>query len=88
MLAMSIVTVSDKGQVAIPAAIRRRLGIEPGTMLDFALVGDAIRVRPLRAVKRTPPDESFGMFRCKQPGKRRFGDFDVATAMRGDDPTD
>jgi antitoxin PrlF len=85
MLAMSTVTVSDKGQVVIPAAIRHRLGIAPGTKLDFELEGDSIRVRPLRAVKRTRPDEGFGMFRCEQPGERRLGDFDVATAMRGID---
>jgi antitoxin PrlF len=82
---MSTVTVSDKGQVVIPAAIRHRLGIAPGTKLDFELEGDSIRVRPLRAVKRTRPDEGFGMFRCEQPGERRLADFDVATAMRGID---
>ena len=41
---MSTVTVSDKGQVVIPAAIRQRLGIAPGSKLDFELEGDSIRV--------------------------------------------
>lgn len=84
---MPTVTVSDKGQVVIPAAIRHRLGIEPGTKLDFELEGDSIRVRPVRAIKRTRPEEGYGMFRCDQPGERRLSDFDVATAMRdsGDD---
>jgi AbrB family looped-hinge helix DNA binding protein len=82
---MSTVTVSDKGQVVIPAAIRHRLGIAPGTKLDFELEGDSIRVRPLRVVKRTRPDEGFGMFTCEQPGERSLADFDVATAMRGID---
>ncbi len=36
---MSIVTVSEKGQVAIPMAIRQRLGINPGTQLDFEVEG-------------------------------------------------
>ena len=44
---MASVTVSEKGQVVIPAGIRRRLGIEPGSKLDFELEGDSIRVRPI-----------------------------------------
>ena len=79
---MSIVTVSDKGQVVIPAAIRHRLGIQPGTKLDFELVGDSIRVRPQRAVMPTQPEDGYGMLRCDRPGERRLADFDVAVAMR------
>ena len=79
---MSTVTVSDKGQVIIPAAIRRRLGIGPGTKLDFALEGNSIRVRPLRAIKPTQAADGYGMLTCDQPGERRLTDFDVATAMR------
>lgn len=80
---MATVTVSDKGQVVIPAAIRHRLGIEPGTKLDFELEGDTIRVRPLRAISRTRPEDGYGLLRCDQPGERRLAEFDVATAMRG-----
>jgi antitoxin PrlF len=83
---MSTVTVSDKGQVVIPAAIRHRLGIVPGTKLDFELEGDTIRVRPLRAISRTRPADGYGILKCDQPGERRLAEFDVATAMRsGDD---
>ena len=80
---MSTVTVSDKGQVVIPAAIRQRPGIEPGTKLNFELEGDTIRVRPLRGLKQTRPEDGYGMLKCDQPGERRLADFDVATAMRG-----
>jgi antitoxin PrlF len=84
---MSTVTVSDKGQVVIPAAIRRRLGIEPGTKLDFEVEGDSIRVRPLRTIQRTQPEDGYGLLKCDQPGTRRLTDFDVAQSMReiGDD---
>jgi len=82
---MSTVTVSDKGQVVIPAAIRHRLGIQPGTKLDFELEGDTIRVRPLRTVQRTRPEDGYGMLTCDQAGERRLADFDVATAMRSAD---
>ena len=80
---MASVTVSEKGQVVIPAGIRRRLGIEPGSKLDFELEGDSIRVRPIRTIRRTRPEDGYGMLKCDQPGERHLGDFDVATAMRG-----
>ncbi|MBV5275287.1 MAG: AbrB/MazE/SpoVT family DNA-binding domain-containing protein [Lamprocystis purpurea] len=83
---MSTVTVSDKGQLVIPAAIRRRLGIAPGTRLDVELEGGSIRVSPLRAIKRTRAADGYGMLTCDQPNERHLADFDVATAMR--DATD
>ncbi|HLF96788.1 MAG TPA: AbrB/MazE/SpoVT family DNA-binding domain-containing protein [Methylococcaceae bacterium] len=79
---MSIVTVSDKGQVVIPADIRRRLGIAPGCQLDFTLEGNGIRVELKRPIRPTRPDEGFGMLVCKKPGERCLSDFDVAAAMR------
>jgi AbrB family looped-hinge helix DNA binding protein len=33
-------TVSDKGQVTIPVALREQLGIKPGTRLAFAVDAD------------------------------------------------
>lgn len=77
---MSTVTFSDKGQVVIPAAIRHRLGIAPGTKLDCELEGETIPVRPLRAFQRTRPEDGCGMLKCDQPGERRLADFDVTTA--------
>jgi AbrB family looped-hinge helix DNA binding protein len=81
---MSTVTVSDKGQVVIPAAIRHRLGIVPGSKLDFELEGDSIRVKPLRPIKPTRAEDGYGLLRCDQPGERRLADFDVAATMRGE----
>jgi AbrB family looped-hinge helix DNA binding protein len=45
---MMVSTVTDKGQVTLPKAIRDRLGIRPGTKLDFELgPDDTLRVRVL-----------------------------------------
>ena len=41
--------VGPKGQVVIPKAMRDRLGIVPGDLVDFALEDDAVRVEPVRA---------------------------------------
>jgi AbrB family looped-hinge helix DNA binding protein len=81
---MPTVTVSDKGQVVIPAAIRRRLGLGPGSKLDFELEGDSIRVRPLKSIPPSRAEEGYGMLHCDLPGKRRLADFDVAEAMRAE----
>jgi len=32
-------TVSEKGQITIPKAIRDKLGLRPGTVLDFEALG-------------------------------------------------
>jgi AbrB family looped-hinge helix DNA binding protein len=81
---MPTVTVSDKGQVVIPAAIRRRLGLVPGSKLDFELEGDSIRVRPLKSIPPSRAEDGYGMLRCDLPGERRLADFDVAEAMRAE----
>lgn len=41
---MSTVTVSEKGQMVIPADLRRRLGIGPGTRLAITAEGGGFRV--------------------------------------------
>lgn len=79
---MHTVTVSEKGQVVIPAEIRRQLGITPGCQLDFTLEGSTIRVELRRRVKPAHPEEGYGMLACKKPGVRRLAEFDVAQAMR------
>ena len=41
--------VSEKGQVTIPKAVRNRLGIKPGTVLDFsAEEGRLVAVKELQ----------------------------------------
>lgn len=84
---MPTVTVSDTGQVVIPAAIRRRLGLVAGSRLAFELEGDSIRVRPLKSIPSARAEDGYGMLRCDLPGERHLADFDVAEAMRaeGDD---
>ncbi len=43
-----LVTVTDKGQLTVPKAIRDQFGIEPGSKLDFEAMPDGtLRVRIL-----------------------------------------
>ncbi len=75
---MTTVTVSKKGQIVIPADIRRRLGIVPGCQLDFTLEGNTVRIKVRRPIKPTIPEDGYGMLICNKPGERRLADFDVA----------
>ena len=40
-------TVTTRGQVSIPAAIRKQLHIEPDTKLEWHIEGNALRVVPI-----------------------------------------
>ncbi len=79
---MQVVTVSEKGQVVIPAEIRRRLGIAPGCQLVFEMEGSLIRVWMKRRVVPTRVEDGYGLLHCTEPGERRLAEFDVAEAMR------
>ena len=46
---MAIATVTSKGQIAIPALIRKRLGIHKGTRLYVEERGEEIVLKPLNA---------------------------------------
>jgi AbrB family looped-hinge helix DNA binding protein len=37
--------LTTKGQVTIPQEIRERLGLLPFTEVEFAIVGDSVRIR-------------------------------------------
>jgi antitoxin PrlF len=79
---MSTVTVSDKGQVVIPAEIRKLLGIAPGARLSFTVEGQSLRVEVVRKATPTRLEDGYGMLVCRKPGERRLAEFDVAAAMR------
>lgn len=42
-------TITSKGQITIPASVRRALGVQTGDTLEFALHAGKVEVRPARA---------------------------------------
>jgi len=56
---MPMVRVSTKGQIVIPAEMRRQFGIKPGTIVDLSAEGNKIGLRPL---PEDPVEASFGAF--------------------------
>lgn len=80
---MKTVTVSDKGQIVIPAEIRRGLGIKAGTQLDFELEGSSIRISLRQNVPAARIDSGYGLLRAKPSRKpRNLAQFDAAAALR------
>ena len=43
--------ITSKGQVTIPIEIRQRVGMLPGTEVEFDVEGDAVRLRSVRHVR-------------------------------------
>ena len=44
---MYTVTISSKGQIVLPQAVRRKLGLQEGDKLEVSLEGQAVLLTPL-----------------------------------------
>lgn len=66
-MALAHSKLTAQGQISVPAEIRRRLGIGPGSVLEWDEEGSAIVVR--RAVRYTSDDLHGALF--KTPPRRR-----------------
>jgi len=42
--------ITSKGQVTIPAELRERLGLHPGSVVEFTIDGDAARITKVEKV--------------------------------------
>ena len=78
---MSAVLVSNKGQVVIPAEIRRRLNIMPGSLVNVEAVDNKIEISLNQARVATTHASGFGMLRYNGP-PHKLSEFDVAQAMK------
>jgi len=50
-------TISSKGQVTVPQEVRKRLGLETGDRVEFAMEADRTVIRPAR--EEANPFEKF-----------------------------
>jgi AbrB family looped-hinge helix DNA binding protein len=82
---MAAATLTEKGQIVIPAEIRVRYGLTAGTQVEFVDDNGTIRLKIRRKVVRSDPAAGFGLVKIKSARagiQRRLSDFDVAEAMR------
>lgn len=85
---MATLTISSKGQVVLPAALRQRLGLGPGTKLEVVEEADGIKLRVLRPVPMIAVGKLVGMVKAPKTGKpRRLADFDPASMLGRNQPT-
>ncbi len=49
------VTISSKGQVTIPKALRTRLGIQPGDTVELWVEKGSLRARAVKPVPKPAP---------------------------------
>ena len=79
---MSTLLVSSKGQIVLPAALRRRLGMGAGARIEVVEESDGLKLRVVRAVATADMSGMAGMVKATARGvPRRLEDFDPASLM-------
>ncbi len=79
---MSTVLVSSKGQIVLPAALRRRLGMGAGARLEVLEEADGLKLRVIRSVATADLSSLAGMVKAPARGvPRRLEDFDPASLL-------
>jgi antitoxin PrlF len=79
---MPTALVSSKGQIVLPAALRRRLGMGAGAKVEILEESDGLKLRLIRAVTHTEVSTMAGMVKAKARGvPRRLEDFDPASLL-------
>jgi antitoxin PrlF len=82
---MRAATLTEKGQIVIPAEIRARYHLTPGTQVEFVHDDDAIRLVVRRRIAPSIPAAGYGMIKlAARRGARkgrRLSDFDPAALL-------
>jgi antitoxin PrlF len=65
---MSAVLVSTKGQIVLPAAVRKALGLKPGMRVEIRVEGKGARITPAPVKNTAKLSEIQDML--KSPGRR------------------
>lgn len=77
---MEIVTLSSKGQLVIPKAVRQSAHLAPGDVLSVSYVDGEIRLKPLPPTSSTSLDEVAGCL--AKPGRKRLSEAQTQAAIK------
>lgn len=77
---MDTITLSSKGQLVIPKAVRQSAHLAPGDVLSVRYVDGEIRLRPVTVVTATSLAEVAGCL--AQPGRRPLGQAQTQAAIK------
>ncbi|MDZ4812020.1 MAG: AbrB/MazE/SpoVT family DNA-binding domain-containing protein [Pseudomonadota bacterium] len=79
---MSTLLVSSKGQIVLPAEMRRRLGLGAGARLEVLEEADGLKLRVVRSVKSANVSSLAGMIKAPTLNiPRKLENFDPATLL-------
>ena len=79
---MPTLVVSSKGQIVLPAALRRRLGMGAGARIEVLEESDGLKLRVIRAVSTADLTGMADMVKAPAHGvPRRLEDFDPASLL-------
>lgn len=79
---MSILLVSSKGQIVLPALLRRRHALGAGSRLEVLEETDGLKLRVVRSIPKVDVAQLAGMVRAPKRGMpRRLQDFDAASLI-------
>ncbi len=81
---MSVATLTEKGQIVIPAEIRARYELTPGTQVEFVDEGGTIRLLVRRRIAPSDPAAGYGLVKVKpsRSRPRRLSEFDPAATLK------
>lgn len=79
---MQTLVMSSKGQLVLPAALRRKMGMGAGARIEVVEEADGIKLRVVRPVQTTDIAQLAGMIKAVSKGQpRHLEDFDPATLV-------
>ena len=79
---MSTLLVSSKGQIVLPAKLRRKLGMGAGARIEVREEPDGLKLRVVRAVATADIARLAGMVKAPARGvARKLEDFDPAEML-------
>jgi AbrB family looped-hinge helix DNA binding protein len=79
---MSTLLVSSKGQIVLPAALRRRLGMGAGARIEVLEESDGLKLRVIRAVETVDVSAMAGIVKAPTRGvSRRLEEFNPASLL-------
>jgi antitoxin PrlF len=81
---MPVATLTEKGQIVIPAEIRARYELTPGTQVEFVDEGGTIRLLVRRRIAPSDPAAGYGLVKVKpsRSRPRRLSEFDPAATLK------
>lgn len=81
---MSTLLVSSKGQIVLPAELRRRLGMGAGARIEVLEEADGLKLRVVRPVATADVSGMAGLVQAPSRGvARRLSEFDPASLLSG-----